>query len=574
MDAANAVVCTCGCGVQDRERLLAVIESGFGTLDAFNTLVSRLFDQSYVQRTPRNQSSVLVSRDLSNEPAHEGGILGEQALNIDQAANCQLDLWKQTASGLKLRLTLKDLILQRLGARCESFKDELLKLGRALQEERAAKIVLQQDVVLQSARRAASKRRLRISGVMIGTGFLSLAVGFPLLIQHLYGLLASMRESFWGGPAHACFLGFALIIMAALPTDDTMIRVCSLVAFLGQAVNILSFGVYPLLTFTGVHRPKYDSPVAGMINVWLAVVYVVIDLVTLPMLFSILRFRRGAKTTSLGKVMNGTVSTFGPAIGIAVMLLSLPVVWVASQPSSSFRLSTPIAYHRLWTIVRATYGTWGAVTFIAWFLCVLYKVPWDTHPVVPSLLAVATSLLTLAAIGLSVPVRKRMHAWLGRVGTTAEVQAAAGVAALVGTLRPAKALALAKERFCALPFDVLHPIDLTTNADTGLNQKSVPMQLGQCDAFISHVRKATLRDAAPVAPMHTEPRVLTRCVAVMVGSWRPQVCCAYKMGGGLRRCVATQSQCVVGVGAESINPRSICASGFAMVLARSILVEQ
>jgi len=94
--------------------------------------------------------------------------------------------------------------------------------------------------------------------------------------------------------------------------------------------------------------------------------------------------------------------------------------------------------------------------------------------------------LIIASIGASTPVRRSAHAWLGRIGTTVEVQAAAGVAALVGALRPAKALVLAKKRFCGLPFECLQLTDLTTNTDTGLYQKSVLLQLGQCDAFISH----------------------------------------------------------------------------------------
>jgi hypothetical protein len=200
------------------------------------------------------------------------------------------------------------------------------------------------------------------------------------------------------------------------------------------------------------------------------------------------------------------VSTVGLTAGNALLLLLAPVVWVAAQESSSFRLNTSAAYRRLWTINRALFGTWGIVTMIAVGAFVLCDVPWDTHPVVPSLLHLSTTELLMATIGFSQPVRKHLHAWLGRMGTTTEVQAAAGVAALVGMVRPAKALVLARERFCALPFDLLQPNDLSTSTDTGLNQNSVHMKLGQCDAFISHVCVAAFE--LPCAlPCRTELRV-------------------------------------------------------------------
>jgi hypothetical protein len=267
-----------------------------------------------------------------------------------------------------------------------------------------------------------------------------------------------------------------------------MIRVCSVVACVAQLANTVGFGLYALLHFTGVHRPKYDAPATVTIMAWLALfITVAPNFISALMFSSILRLQRGATAVSFSEVKRGVVKKLGRAAGIAVVLLIYPVVWVAAQPSNSFRLCTRDAYHHMWTVYRGACAMWGVGAFAAWCACIVSRVPWDTNPVVPSLLLFATTSLLLASIGLSTPVRKRLHAWLGRVGTTVEVQAAAGVAALVGTLRPTRVLLLAKERFCALPFDKLRPTDLTTNTDTGLNQKSVPMQLGQCDAFISHV---------------------------------------------------------------------------------------
>jgi len=365
-------------------------------------------------------------------------------------------------------------------------KEEYIRLDRQLEEERAAKISLQQDAAHRRARQQAVKRRWMTVGIMAGLGLIAMAAGAPLTYQHLYGLgWESMRQRYWGFPASGYILGIALAAMATAPTDDTSIRVCSAVAVMAQVGNTFGFGVYAVMHFTGMHRPKYDAPAVGTIMAWLALFYSVASLVSVALFFSVFRVRRH-EGISLSNVVRKTVSTFGRTAGIAVMLLLFPVVWAAAQPSSSFRIERLAAYRRLWTVTRGLFGTWGVGTTIAGCACVLVDAPWDTHLVVPSVLLLAAMELLLAAVGLSTPVRKRVQAWVSRVGAGSTMRAAAGVAALVGTLRPEKALALARERFCALPFDVLRQADFNTNEDTGLNEKSVPMQLGQCDAFISH----------------------------------------------------------------------------------------
>jgi hypothetical protein len=409
----------------------------------------------------------------------------------------------------------KELRLRRLRDKYDAGKEEFAKLDREMREERAANISLQQVAVLRSAQQAATTRRWRIVGVMTGFGYTALFAGVPVMFQHMYSLgYESMRERFWGVPAAVCVVGYALAALAALPTDDAMIRVCSAIALMIQFGNAVGFGLYTLLDFTGVHRPKYDAPVVGTIMAWLVLSYALVCIVSIPIIFSIIRVRRGAKTASLSEVKQGAVSTLGHIGGITALLLFFPAVWAAAQPSSSFRLSTPAAYIRFWMNARVVFTAWGVCSLVASCACTLARVPWDTHPVVPSVIVHTTTLLFLAAIGLSTPVRKCVHAWLGRIGTTTEVQAAAGVAALVGTLRPAKALALAKERFCALPFDSLQPTDLATNEDSGLNQKSVPMKLGQCDAFISHVRVAT-----PCLPRALRRLTALACATPCLQSW-------------------------------------------------------
>jgi hypothetical protein len=70
--------------------------------------------------------------------------------------------------------------------------------------------------------------------------------------------------------------------------------------------------------------------------------------------------------------------------------------------------------------------------------------------------------------------------------TASEVNLAAGVAALVGQVGVQEAVALARQRFCALPIDCLSQADLQSSADSGLHQMVVKLKLGGCDAFLSH----------------------------------------------------------------------------------------
>jgi hypothetical protein len=331
---------------------------------------------------------------------------------LDETSSGELDRWKRTAATLRLQLMLKDWQLRHLRGKYKAKKEEVAELDVAMQEERAAKISLQQHTVLRSAHRAASARRWKIVLIMTSVGFSTLVTCVPLLYQHLYGLMPSMRGSFWGAPGSACIVGFALATMAALPTDDAMIRICSVVAFMVQVTNTIVLNLIPILDFTGVYRPKYDTPVTGTITVWVFLFIGVTSLISVPMICSILRLRHGAKATSLAEVKHRVTSTFGRTAGVAALMLFFPVVWVAAQPSSNFCLGTRASYHRLWTITRGLVGMWGIAAGFAFVVLVLVEVPWDTNPAVPWTLFFATTALFLAAIGLSTPMRKRVHAWV------------------------------------------------------------------------------------------------------------------------------------------------------------------
>jgi hypothetical protein len=92
----------------------------------------------------------------------------------------------------------------------------------------------------------------------------------------------------------------------------------------------------------------------------------------------------------------------------------------------------------------------------------------------------------LVGIMYARPVRKRIQAWLLRLGGRGMERAAATVAGLMGTRDPQQVLASAKSTFRGLHSSAIGLEDLGTSADTGLNEKVFAIKLGQCDAFISH----------------------------------------------------------------------------------------
>ena len=74
----------------------------------------------------------------------------------------------------------------------------------------------------------------------------------------------------------------------------------------------------------------------------------------------------------------------------------------------------------------------------------------------------------------------------GGGGEASEQAQAASIAALVGGKDAVAAISTAASRFRVLPIANLDESDLTSSTDTGLNLKTNPAALGECDAFMSH----------------------------------------------------------------------------------------
>ena len=172
--------------------------------------------------------------------------------------------------------------------------------------------------------------------------------------------------------------------------------------------------------------------------------------------------------------------------------------------SSNGGPSSRPALHALWLAARLFYGVSAAAQIGSSVAC-------HADGLAGQLCVSLVSLILLLVL-FSYPVRRALQAWLARFLTERErrrrrrrsMSMAAGVARdvmegrehwtnsmsvaeLVGRRRPtSQLLQLGKARFRALPFSKLRREDLQTSADTGLHEQTVPVELGACDAFISH----------------------------------------------------------------------------------------
>ena len=98
--------------------------------------------------------------------------------------------------------------------------------------------------------------------------------------------------------------------------------------------------------------------------------------------------------------------------------------------------------------------------------------------------------LYLSAL-LPTPVNRRyVISLLGEVTvrqhSRKEMKRAACVASMVGNRRASEVLSISKSAFKVIPYSKLSPADFESNADTGLFEKTQHVELGKCDAFISH----------------------------------------------------------------------------------------
>ena len=109
------------------------------------------------------------------------------------------------------------------------------------------------------------------------------------------------------------------------------------------------------------------------------------------------------------------------------------------------------------------------------------------HQAPPVCLLIVGSWQIMLAVISSPERRGRLLFLLGRLMLGDNAQSAATIASMLPNGKsPEKTIQIAKKRFRALPFSALSVYDLKSNEDTGLYEKTEPINLGAVTAFMSH----------------------------------------------------------------------------------------
>ena len=141
--------------------------------------------------------------------------------------------------------------------------------------------------------------------------------------------------------------------------------------------------------------------------------------------------------------------------------------------------------HQLWRTYRVGFGASGLIELVACIQLAVDNTLNEHFRPVPHSVFLCSMLL--CGLLLSASVRGRIIRELGRLGNKGNttMQEAAAVAALIGGGTAEDALQEGSHRCRALPLSALRESDLTSSADTGLFERSVPTRLGDIDAFVS-----------------------------------------------------------------------------------------
>ena len=180
---------------------------------------------------------------------------------------------------------------------------------------------------------------------------------------------------------------------------------------------------------------------------------------------------------------NHVEATSKTAIGVCMLIYCLSGVSILCQRS----LPARVAHARIWRNLRAFIGGTAAVHLIIYPILAIAAMPDDPTSLHILGVELCEALLYLLGVAASTPSRRRRaQEYMTLVGTRGEIRQAALVAKLIGGLSASEVVALARKYFRGLSFDVLSRSDLNGSADTGLFAKSTKLELGGCDAFLSH----------------------------------------------------------------------------------------
>lgn len=155
------------------------------------------------------------------------------------------------------------------------------------------------------------------------------------------------------------------------------------------------------------------------------------------------------------------------------------------EGANYFEVPADVCVNRFFNVIMWNCVVVGSVFISASLLLSSYGLPY-TYVTWGGLFPIGLAATFIEPVMFSPPVRRAVTGWLLKMNSRGEEQQASTVAGLMGEYTAAKALEVGRATFTGLPFSGLNEEDLSTNKDTGLNQRIVPLKLGGCDIFMSH----------------------------------------------------------------------------------------
>lgn len=330
---------------------------------------------------------------------------------------------------------------------------------------------------LRRAKRKAVAMHLKVAAMLWAAAFI---LGLVSLTMFVAKLFASFEKS---GPfaLWICCVatGGMLILLSFPPKHKRAIRFTAIVGAMFAVVMVLVACALLLGTIGECSAPHEaiagnssvasPAPTSAACLMWsvhfglAAIAYVCV--VVGWLYFPLRRNRDGSWAFSARQVLNGVwlvYRTFLTAWGTVEVLLFL----VSGIVDPYARAIPPV--------VREHFTDFGREPFLGGreYVCWLVLVP--------------LVFLSIAALS-SLRLRRRYVAFLMRLAAKDSALSASAIAAMVsGGGGVGRALKTAAATFRVLPLASLTEADLTSNADTGLNEKVVAASLGECSCFMSH----------------------------------------------------------------------------------------
>uniref|UniRef100_A0A7S4EW07 TIR domain-containing protein n=1 Tax=Chrysotila carterae TaxID=13221 RepID=A0A7S4EW07_CHRCT len=344
----------------------------------------------------------------------------------------------------------------------------------AAQKSEGDRIACETLKKLQKARNDAGRVRLCVSGFMLAGGASFFIASLVILaLAGIDGFSLDAVALLYASFGHISCL---LTLLALLPTDAKLIRYAA--AFVAVVYTVsaartvclanelcqVEFLVanHPGNTFPDNERAETDP----IIVAWLSV-HASAELLTALGVIPAILARRVVPCWPLRRSLQAEASR-----------------------GQTFKFGEPLSsrasLQSIWLALTTGLFIIGTVELTALVALWIVDNDFPGSPVFAFLTVMGILDLLLASVFLYDKVRGHVHEYLCSLVLEREAQQAAAVAALIGGIDASQALTLARRCFRALPFDELREADLLSNSDTGLHSRTVAVQLGECDVFLSH----------------------------------------------------------------------------------------